>query len=194
MPELLHSIVVRFYLDDGVPHTTSIYRQTLAAISANGVQYLNATNRTITLGTAQIHVLAPPPSTTINNSSVGILIEYGHFHALLTGDSEQEELRYWLASGAIPRVNVLKVAHHGSPNGTSTSWIAATRPQAAVISVGAGNSYGHPSSLVITAWQNDGARVYRPIATAPSLSSRMKTAEDRVLRRGPDRARHRRPR
>src|SRR5437899_2402079 len=161
MPELLRSHVVRFYLDNGVPYTTGIYRQTLDAVRASGAQYLNATNRTITLGAAQLHVLAPPPNTTINNGSVGILIEYGQFRALLTGDSEQEELRYWLTKGAIRRVSVLKVAHHGSANGTNTSWIAATRPQVAVISVGAGNSYGHPSPTVIAEWEVAGARVYR---------------------------------
>src|SRR5437762_12438172 len=98
---------------------------------------------------------------TQNNASVGILIEYGQFRALFTGDSEQEELCYWLASAAIPRVNVLKLAHHGSANGTSAGWIAATKPQVAIISVGAGNSYGHPSALVISQWRNAGARVYR---------------------------------
>ncbi len=161
MPEVLQTHVVRFYLDNGVPYTTAIYRQTMTAIRASGAQYLTATNRTITLGAAQLHIVAPPPNTTINNASVGILLEYGQFRALFTGDSEQEELRYWLASGAIPRVNVLKVAHHGSANGTSAGWIAATKPQAAVISVGAGNSYGHPSAPVIAEWENAGARVYR---------------------------------
>ncbi len=161
MPELLQTHVVRFYLDNGIPYTTAIYRQTMNAVRTSGAQYLTATNRTIALGAAQLHVLAPPPNTTINNASVGILVEYGQFRALFTGDSEQEELRYWLASAAIPRVNVLKVAHHGSQNGTSTGWIAATKPQAAIISVGAGNSYGHPSALVIAQWENAGARVYR---------------------------------
>jgi len=172
MPELLQSHVVRFYLDNGIPHTTATYRRTLEAVRASGAQYLNATSRTITLGAAQLHVLSPPPDSALprtthdvrrtqNSGSVGILIEYGQFRALFTGDSEQEELRYWLASGAIPHVNVLKVAHHGSPNGTSATWIAATKPQAAVISVGAGNSYGHPSPFVIAAWENAGARVYR---------------------------------
>jgi beta-lactamase superfamily II metal-dependent hydrolase len=161
MLELLQSHVVRFYLDNGIAYTTAIYRQTLDAVRASGAQYLNATSRTITLGAAQIHVLAPPPHTTINNGSVGILIEYGEFRALFTGDSEQEELRYWLASGAIPRVNVVKVAHHGSPNGTSAEWITATQAQVAVISVGAGNSYGHPSSAIINEWHSAGARVFR---------------------------------
>jgi competence protein ComEC len=92
---------------------------------------------------------------------VSILTHLPALRALFTGDSEQEELRYWLASGAIPHVNLLKVAHHGSPNGTSATWIAATKPQTVVISVGAGNSYGHPSPFVIAAWENAGARVYR---------------------------------
>src|SRR5437879_1983974 len=68
MPELLQSHLVRFYLDNGVPYTTGIYRQTLDAVRANGAQYLNATNRTITLGAAQLHILAPPPNTTINTA------------------------------------------------------------------------------------------------------------------------------
>ncbi len=161
MPALLQSTVVRFYLDNGVPYTTGVYRQTMTAVRASGAQYLNATKRTITLGAALLHVLAPPADNEINNGSVGILIEYGQFHALFTGDSELKELSYWLGSETIPRVNVLKVAHHGSPNGTSPEWIAATRPQVAVISVGAGNSYGHPSAAVITEWQSAGARVYR---------------------------------
>jgi beta-lactamase superfamily II metal-dependent hydrolase len=76
MPELLQSHVVRFHLDNGIPHATAIYRRTLDAVRASGAQYLNATSRTITLGAAQLHVLAPPPNTTINNGSVGILIEY----------------------------------------------------------------------------------------------------------------------
>jgi beta-lactamase superfamily II metal-dependent hydrolase len=161
MTTVLHSAVVRFYMDNGLRHTTATYRQTIAAVQSSGAQYLQATDRSITLGTAVVHVLAPPAGEEQNNGSVGILIEYGEFHALLTGDSEHEELAYWLSTDAIPGVNVLKVAHHGSPNGTGAEWIAATHPQVAVISVGRANSYGHPSAAVISAWQQAGARVYR---------------------------------
>src|SRR5437899_11359282 len=52
MPDLLGTHVVRFYLDNGVPYTTAIYRQTMSAVRASGAQYLTATNRTITLGAA----------------------------------------------------------------------------------------------------------------------------------------------
>ena len=59
------------------------------------------------------------------------------------------------------RAYLVKVAHHGSPNGSTAAWVQTTRPQVAVISVGTGNTYGHPSPQVIQLWQSAGARVYR---------------------------------
>lgn len=162
MTAVLGGTVVRFYLDNGLPHTTATYQRTIQAVTASGAQYLRPTARTISLGSARLRVLPPPPNVgDQNNSSVGILIQYGEFRALLTGDSEQLELQYWLEHDSIPRVTVVKVAHHGSRNGTSPDWIEATHPQVAVISVGTGNTYGHPSAEVIEEWENAGATVYR---------------------------------
>jgi len=162
MADVLASTVVRSYLDNGVPHTTTTYQRTLRAVEASGALYLQATARTITVGSARLRVLAPPSRPVDqNNGSVGILLEYGQFRALLTGDSEQSELGYWLQHDSVPRVTVVKVAHHGGGNGTTAAWVQATRPQVAVISVGAGNTYGHPSAQVIAQWQSAGARVYR---------------------------------
>ena len=50
-----------------------------------------ASDRTITLGSAQLRVLPPPPNRDQNNSSVGLLVQYGEFRALLTGDSERPQ-------------------------------------------------------------------------------------------------------
>ncbi len=161
MTAVLSGTVVRSYLDNGVPHTTATYQRTIEAVAASRAQYLRPIHRTITLGSAQLRVLPPPPGRDQNNSSVGLLVEYGEFRALLTGDSELYELKYWLNNESIPRVNVVKVAHHGSWNGTSTEWVQKTRPEVAVISVGARNSYGHPSPRVIQQWQSVGARVHR---------------------------------
>ncbi len=144
MTAVIASTTVRAYLDNGIPHTTATYESTVRAVAASGAQYLQATARTITVGSARLRVLPPPARQgDQNNGSVGILLEYGAFRALLTGDSEQDELDYWLQHDSVPRVTVVK------------------RPQVAVISVGAGNSYGHPAPQVIERWQNAGARVYR---------------------------------
>ncbi len=163
MEAVLRGRRVRFYLDNGVPHTTATYQRTIAAVAASGAQYLQPTERTISLGgTARLRVL-PPPSVggEQNDNSVGLLLEYGAFRALFTGDSEHGELAYWLAQDSVPRVSVVKAAHHGSWNGTSAAWAERTRPGVVVISVGARNSYGHPSPAAVAQWQAVGARIYR---------------------------------
>ncbi|MGH7570069.1 MAG: ComEC/Rec2 family competence protein [Gemmatimonadales bacterium] len=162
MAAVLTTIPVRYYLDNGVPHTTATYQRTLAALERSGAQYLRPTARTITVGAARVRVLPPPPGGgDQNNQSVGVLVEFGRFRALFTGDSELAELAYWLERDSVPRVQVLKVAHHGSWNGTSPAWAERTRPQVAVISVGPTNSYGHPAPGVIALWERVGAKVHR---------------------------------
>jgi len=162
MTSVLGGTVVRFYLDNGMPHTTGTYQRTIQAVTASGAQYLRPTSRTIALGGARLRVLSPPLNVDDqNNSSVGILIQYGEFRAVLTGDSEEFELQYWLEHDSIPQVTVVKAAHHGSRNGTTAAWIDATHPQVVVVSVGTGNSYGHPSPQVVEEWEGAGATVYR---------------------------------
>ncbi|HKW09013.1 MAG TPA: MBL fold metallo-hydrolase [Gemmatimonadaceae bacterium] len=163
MPEVFRELVVRAYVENGVPATTSIYRRTLdAAEREPGLRYLQATDRTITIGTVKLRILPPPHvDETQNDNSVGVLIEYGAFRALYTGDSEQPELAEWLRAGRVPQVNVLKVAHHGSGNGTTEDWVHATSPQFALISVGARNGYRHPSPQTVREWAEAGSSVYR---------------------------------
>jgi beta-lactamase superfamily II metal-dependent hydrolase len=180
------SRVVRFYMDNGVPATTATYRRVMAAVQARGIQYLQATARTITLGGApadgpggdgagagpvvRLRVLPPPGlAGEQNDNSVGLVLEYGTFRALFTGDSEHAELAHWLARDSVPRVMVVKAAHHGSWNGTSAAWAAATRPGVVVVSVGAGNRYGHPAAVALEQWRAVGARIYRTDMDGPVL-------------------------
>jgi competence protein ComEC len=123
------------------------------------VQYLRREGRTISLGSAQLRALSPPRVSDQN--TVGLLIEYGEFRAFLAGDSDAYEQRYWLEHESIPRVQVIKVPHHGAPGGTTPEWVDATHPAVAVISVGINNSYGHPSAPVIREWERVGARPRR---------------------------------
>jgi len=75
MTTVLGKAVVRFYMDNGIAHTTATYRNTMQAVQARGAQYIQATDRAITLGEAVLHVLPPGSSEDQNNGSVGVLIE-----------------------------------------------------------------------------------------------------------------------
>lgn len=99
-------------------------------------------------------------SLEANDTSVILLVETGEGRALLLGDAEQRAQR-----GALDvwpsHVDMLKVAHHGSPNGVVRVALEAWTPGIALISVGAGNRFGHPSAEALDALAAIGARVER---------------------------------
>ena len=96
-------------------------------------------------------VLHPDPvwhgwGEDVNEDSLVLLIEYGSFQALLSGDAgfpAEAEMR-----SRAPAVDLLKVSHHGSRGSTGDEWLDSLRPRAAVISVGQ-NTYGHPSPATL---------------------------------------------
>lgn len=79
--------------------------------------------------------------------------------ALLAGDLETEAQEALLRRG-VPPVDVLKVAHHGSPR-QAAAFLAATGARAALISVGEKNDYGHPAPLTLSRLRRLGMRPYR---------------------------------
>ena len=95
-----------------------------------------------------------------NNASVVMLVEVDGRRLLLSGDAEPEEEEDILDSGADLRVDVFKVAHHGSAN-QEPDFLFATAASLAVISVGEDNDYGHPSAATLGLLRQLGAQVYR---------------------------------
>lgn len=132
-------------------------------IEAQGITTRIPSWDTLLLGDARLILFASPlgPSASENNSSLGVIVERGSFRALLTGDSEFDELTAWLREGRIPRVTVLKAAHHGARNGVTPGWLLATDPAIVVISVGANNPFGHPAAWALRYYQLKGRKVYR---------------------------------
>ncbi|MEX2182844.1 MAG: ComEC/Rec2 family competence protein [Chloroflexota bacterium] len=102
----------------------------------------------------------PDDGTGINNVSIVLLGAVGERRFLLTGDVE-EGVDPSLVAADLPRLDVLKVAHHGSRTATTAAFLAAVRPRVAIASAGAGNPYGHPTRATLDRLSAGGARVYR---------------------------------
>lgn len=161
---VLDSFPVRFYLDNGHPAGTRIQQRVLDRVERKGVTYLRPERRTISLGSARIRVIPAPAGATgdeQNNRSLAVLVEQGGFRALLTGDSETEELNALLARDSIPDVDLLKAAHHGSRNGLTPAWLARTRPEVVIVSAGRGNPYGHPHASAMRYYCASNRAVWR---------------------------------
>jgi competence protein ComEC len=98
--------------------------------------------------------------TAINNVSIVLLGSIGRQRFLLTGDIE-EGIDPILLSRRVPRVDVLKVAHHGSRTSSTAAFLAAARPAVAIVSAGRGNPYGHPTASTLDRLEAVGATVMR---------------------------------
>ncbi|MBA2570386.1 MAG: ComEC/Rec2 family competence protein [Chloroflexi bacterium] len=105
----------------------------------------------------------PDTGTAVNNVSIVLDVRAGERRLLLTGDVEEEIdprlLAEGLASGG--RVDVLKVAHHGSRTASTDPLLDAIRPRVALVSAGRDNPYGHPAPETIERLEAAGTRVLR---------------------------------
>ena len=98
--------------------------------------------------------------TAINNVSIVLLGEVGRQRFLLAGDIE-EGIDPILVARGLPRVDLLKIAHHGSRTSSTGPFLDAVRPRVAIASAGAGNPYGHPTPATLERVAARGARVLR---------------------------------
>jgi competence protein ComEC len=114
-----------------------------------------------------VRFLAPDSTWTAsltdpNLASTVTSIRYGDTRFLLTGDAEAPEERWLLEHERDAlRADVLKVGHHGSATSTTGPFLEAVSPRVAVVSVGAGNGYGHPSPAVMRSLLDEGVLVLR---------------------------------
>ena len=117
-------------------------------------------------GSVEIDVLSPQPGYTNvgaprNDDSVVLHLQFGQSSVLLEGDAERPSEDAMLAANLIHPVTLLKVGHHGSKTSSNPEFLAAAKPQEAVISVGRKNTFGHPRAEVIQRFADAHTSLYR---------------------------------
>jgi competence protein ComEC len=151
-------------IEPGLPVRDSIYLAMLDRIESSGTTW-HPGRRGEWWTTDGTRFTIVHPDTTwpgwgedLNEDSVVLLLEYGRFRALFTGDAGmpvEARLR-----GRIGKVDVLKAGHHGSRTATGDGWLAELDPTAVVVSVGV-NRYGHPSPDALRRIAASGAELWR---------------------------------
>lgn len=117
-----------------------------------------------------------------NNTSVVAKVSVGKVDVLLTGDAEIEEERDLVVLyGNNLSAEILKLGHHGSETSSSSSFIEAVQPVIAIASVGADNTYGHPSPSVWQRLEKGGIHLFR---TDKDGTVRFKTDGERLWGQG----------
>ena len=153
MAAVLNTFTVKLVIDSGYPHTTSTYENMLNIIDKKNIPFKTVkSGDTISLDPAISIVVLNPQATfssDINENSVVMKITNGKTTFLFPSDAEKIS----------PHADILKVPHHGSDTGSGT--VAQIAPSIAVIEVGAGNSYGHPTASTLQRLQQAGSAIYR---------------------------------
>ena len=146
---------------------TVVFEKMMDGIEAEGCEVIKAVpDMNFKVGEVSFTVLAPISKdyTDLNNYSVVIRAEYGETSVLFTGDaetvSEKEMLDRYLLSGKLD-CDILKSGHHGSDTSSSKAFLEAVTPVHAVISVGEGNTHGHPKQEIITRYESMSIIIYR---------------------------------
>jgi competence protein ComEC len=155
--QLLGSVEV-----DRVVYGAAAPRLRAAAVGAGAEPYRLAEGGELDFGGLRLGALWPPrellgeTGEDPNLLCLVLVAQWRHFTMLLTGDAEAE---------AVPMdpgpIDVLKVAHHGSADAGLDELLSRSVPKLAVISVGAGNSYGHPTEATLAELQAHGVPTMR---------------------------------
>lgn len=140
---------------------TQTYERLLKAIERNNVKVnknLKESKETLyTIGNASWKILSVDAKNNLNDSSIVIELEYGNTKYLFMGDATTrvEEMVEW------NKVDVLKVAHHGSNSSTSQLFLEKVKPKYAIISVGRDNSHNLPDIDIIERLKSNNIKIYR---------------------------------
>lgn len=147
--------------------TTKTFRNLVKYLKKQGKSLkIPSAGKEFDLGGAEVEVLesgkkGDKEEDDSNNSSIVLKITYGDISFLFTGDAEKEEEDDLLDSDYDLKSTVLKVGHHGSSGSTSYRFLREVDPEYAVISVGADNTYGHPTGAVLSRLRDADVRTYR---------------------------------
>jgi len=97
----------------------------------------------------------------VNNASIVFKLMVGEKSILFTGDLEHEGDKALIQFGDHLKVDILKVGHHGSITSTTEKVLSIIKPDLAVVSVGEGNKFSHPSPIIMNRLKDYQIEIHR---------------------------------
>ena len=140
----------------------SMLAEITAAAEAGGTEILFLEEEmTLSAGDIRLTLLLPRAGNDENERGIVVRADLAGLQALIMGDAGQSAEFGLMERGLIDDVDVLVVGHHGSSGASGLLFLRASAPETAVISVGAGNPYGHPAAETLEKLSETGAEILR---------------------------------
>lgn len=148
------------------------FLERLGELQTDGLKvYLADDDMDFRFGETKLDVIYPFEPVTgtemknVNNASPVIMVEWRDVRILLSGDAEievEERLVAAAERGEVDlKADVLKAGHHGSKTASGLPFLKAVDPDVMVISLGEGNSFGHPHEETLEKTADLGIEVLR---------------------------------
>ena len=164
LPSVLRRVPAAIVVEPGAPFTDGGYLAFLDLLARGAARWHpGRAGECFVLDGVRFSFVHPVRSwpgwgVDVNEDSLVLLVEFGGFEALFSGDAG------FPAEAAMQdrlgRIDVLKVGHHGSRGSTGDRWLDRLAPRLAVISVGR-NDYGHPAPETLARLERHEVSVYR---------------------------------
>ena len=139
------------------------YRELTELAESAGVRVLTMkAGDEIRYGTVRLKVLWPESTASgkeVNEDAMVLEMISKDFKGLFTGDIGMVTEEKLIQNGCLEDVDFLKTAHHGSRYSTGAEFLEIVRPELAVVSCSATNTYGHPSPDTLERLKKSGSRV-----------------------------------
>lgn len=162
--EVLAAFEVNEIWHNGGESDSKTYAEFMGAVESEGTTVNVAKlHDIIQAGELSLYIHNPADlEGSTNNDSIVLHLAYGKIDFLFTGDAEKEAEGNMMALSSIPvpRIEILKVGHHGSKTASSKDFLAVTSPEVAIYMAKEGNSYGHPHQETIDALNEIGTIIY----------------------------------
>lgn len=163
LADVINHFPVKTVYAPRVTHTTQAYKEFLQAVKKQKLSIKVAKQGVDIPSVAEgvtMTFIGPTKDYSkadLNDWSAVLELTHGQKKFLLTGDAEKD----MLAAGVLEPIDVLKVSHHGASEASNTDYLAALQPEYAVISVGEGNRYNHPTADALKRLKATGANILR---------------------------------
>ncbi|MBI1957216.1 MAG: MBL fold metallo-hydrolase [Candidatus Niyogibacteria bacterium] len=164
--DVLRRFDVDYAVESGARHTIAEYDAFERAVADEKAEHIFARRgmRIWLSGDVYLDVLEPKEflgDGNPNETMVVVRLVYGKTSALLTGDLTEKGEARLLGSGVVLDSDILKVPHHGSKYSSTNAFLRAVTPEAAIVSAGAKNRYGHPTREALGRLAASAAEIFR---------------------------------
>ena len=133
-------------------------KELIKVLKKKRIKYYTCINE-LNLDNNKFYFLQTKDFNDENDNSNVIYMELNNYKFLFMGDASVTTEKEILKEYDLPKIDVLKVGHHGSKTSSSEEFINTINPKYSIISVGKDNKFSHPNKEVLDNLKN--SKIYR---------------------------------